>query len=100
MDIECPYCEAEQEVNHDDGFGYDENTSHQMQCGFCNLNFVFQTSIIFHYNPAKADCLNDADHDFEPTCTYPKEFTKMQCKHCGETRNPTTKEFTEILSKP
>ena len=26
-DVECPYCGAEQEINHDDGYGYDENNN-------------------------------------------------------------------------
>lgn len=25
MDIECPYCEKEFDINHDDGFGYQED---------------------------------------------------------------------------
>lgn len=27
-DLQCPYCEADQEVNHDDGMGYDESLRH------------------------------------------------------------------------
>jgi len=27
-DVECPYCGAEQEINHDDGQGYDEDVLH------------------------------------------------------------------------
>lgn len=28
-DVECPYCGAEQEINHDDGQGYDEGVLHR-----------------------------------------------------------------------
>jgi hypothetical protein len=29
-DIECPYCDAENEVCHDDGYGYEEGKAHEM----------------------------------------------------------------------
>ena len=85
-DIECPYCEYEQEVNHDDGFGYEEGPLHEMECGSCGKNFVFTTSISYYYEPAKADCLNGEPHDFQPTKTYPKRFAKMGCTMCDATR--------------
>jgi len=58
-DLECPYCGEEQEVCHDGGFGYEEGVMHEMQCGDCDKNFTFQTSISFYYEPYKADCLNE-----------------------------------------
>jgi thiamine kinase-like enzyme len=50
-DLNCPYCDAELEVNHDDGFGYEEGVKHEMECGKCGKSFVFQTSISFYYEP-------------------------------------------------
>ena len=78
-DIECPYCGHEQEVNHDDGANYDESVTHQMECYECEKEFVFTTCISFDYYPEKADCLNGGAHDFKPTCTVPRQYTKMQC---------------------
>lgn len=88
-DINCPYCEAELNICHDDGFGYEENVNHQMECDKCGKYFVFQTSILIYYEAEKADCLNDGKHDYKPTTSYPKHFTKMECKMCGDVKEPS-----------
>lgn len=95
-DINCPYCDAELEINHDDGFGYEEGVKHQMECNSCQKAFVFETSICFYYESEQADCLNGGEHDFKPIRTYPKKFTKMECTICGEKRDPTESEMEEI----
>jgi hypothetical protein len=97
--IECPYCEKGLDICHDDGFGYEENVKHQMQCNHCEKHFVFETYIIFNYSPDKADCLNDGKHDWKPTRTYPREFSQMQCSMCEERRDPTDQEM-ELIMKP
>lgn len=97
-DIECPYCDAEQDINHDDGFGYEEGVTHEMECNSCGKNFVFTTSISFYYEPEKADCLNDGEHDYKPTVTVPVECTKMRCTMCDDERKPTEIEMTEIIN--
>ena len=91
-DINCPYCGAGQEINHDDGFGYEENVKHQMHCGECDKNFVFTTSISYNYEPEKADCLNSTDHKFNLTHTAPREFSKMACDYCAIERELTDQE--------
>ena len=58
MDVYCPYCDAEQEINHDDGFGYEEGIKHEMQCSECKKNFVFTTSISYNYEAEKATLKN------------------------------------------
>ena len=83
-EIECPYCEHEQAVNHDDGFGFAEDELHQMQCRECEKMFTFWTTISFDYSPQKADCLNDSPHDFQWTKTYPPEYAQSVCTVCGE----------------
>ena len=92
MDIECPYCEKELDINHDDGFGYEEGVTHQMECGHCGKSFVFTTSISFYYEPEKADCLNDGKHNYQLTHTTPKEFSKMRCSMCDDERELTDTE--------
>lgn len=92
MDLECPYCEQELDINHDDGFGYEEGISHQMKCWDCGKSFVFQTSISFYYEPSKADCLNDGNHDYKFSATYPKEFSVMRCTMCDGERDLTDEE--------
>ncbi len=95
-DIECPYCGEEQEINHDDGYGYSEDDLHQQQCGDCDKVFSYTTCISFVYEAEKAPCLNDKNfkHDFtKETHTkswYEDEITRS-CELCNykETENLT-----------
>lgn len=95
-DLLCPYCKAGLRVGSDDGFGIEE-VKHQMQCDKCHKYFVFETYIIYRYEPTKAECLNGANHDWTAAWTYPKEYTKMRCAVCGERREPTKEEMTLVL---
>jgi hypothetical protein len=36
-DVKCPYCGTEQEINHDDGYGYDEGKYYEQECVWPNL---------------------------------------------------------------
>jgi len=92
MDIECPYCEKELDINHDDGQGYEEGVQHQEYCTHCEKTFVFQTTISYDYEAQKADCLNDAEHDYKLTNTNPKAFSRMECTMCSEQRELTEEE--------
>ena len=74
-DINCPYCETPQNINHDDDYGYQEGELHEQQCSNCEKYFTYTTSISYYYNAYKADCLNGGEHDWKPTVTFPKEFT-------------------------
>lgn len=98
-DVKCPYCDADQEINHDDGYGYEEDEVHQQQCSECDKHFTFTTSISYYYDAQKADCLNDGEHDFNPTHTTPVEYTKMRCSMCDEERKPTESEMIDILKE-
>jgi hypothetical protein len=95
-DLNCPYCDTELSVCHDDGFGYEEGVNHQMECDKCEKSFVFQTSISFYYEAEKADCLNDGNHDWKKNHTQPSCFTQMQCSMCGDRRELTTEERKEF----
>lgn len=95
-DLNCPYCDTELDVCHDDGFGYQEGTKHQMQCYLCDKTFVFETSISFYYEPEQADCLNGGAHDFQPTKTHPKCYSKMECTMCDEQRELTPEERIQL----
>ena len=97
-DINCPYCDAELEVCHDDGQGYAEGVKHQMQCAECEKYFVFGTSITFYYDPMQADCLNDEKHQWSAQHCSPTKFTKMECETCGEIREPSEEEMSQILN--
>ena len=96
---ECPYCGAEEEICHDDGYGYSESEKHNQECGHCGKTFVYNTSIVFYYDTEKAECLNGGEHQFKATATCPREYTQMMCTMCGETRQPTKDELELILAK-
>ena len=84
-DITCPYCGAEQDINHDDGYGYEEGVLHQQNCVECDKIFGFETSISFYYEATATPCLNDdAPHDYKLTNTYPVQYARMECTVCGE----------------
>lgn len=92
----CPYCKHEIEINHDDGRGYEEEILHEQECNNCGKTFVFSTHISFDYTLYKADCLNEGgEHDWKPTITYPKQFTKMRCTMCESERHTTKEERQE-----
>ncbi len=91
-DINCPYCDKGLDINHDDGYGYEEDVLHQQYCSECSKYFTFNTSISYSYEAFKADCLNGQEHQYKPTNTYPKECTKMECSMCEDSRQPTPEE--------
>ena len=82
-DLECPYCGAGQDVNHDDGAGYEEGVSDKMECESCHKNFVFTTSITYHYKPEKADCLNGSPHRYSEWQSWRKCY---DCDHVEYSR--------------
>lgn len=94
-DVQCPYCSDWHYINHDDGYGYSEDEIHSQECESCEKIFTYQTTITFNYYADKADCLNGSEHDYKPTATCPREYTKMRCSMCGEEREPTQQERTE-----
>lgn len=96
-DVNCPYCDEMQEINHDDGQGYEESKLHQQQCYDCEMIFTFETSICFYYDVSKTDCLNGGEHKWVPTITVPRNRTKMFCKDCHERRPCTEGEMGEVL---
>jgi len=97
-DINCPYCGSEEEICHDDGYGYDENQNHNQSCGNCGKTFVYTTAIIFLHETFKADCLNEeSEHDWIPTNTFPSQFTQMKCSVCDETRELTQEEKNKYI---
>jgi len=60
-DVGCPYCGEDQEINHDDGYGYDEDKCHEQECVSCGKKFKFTIQISCYY---EVFC-QDGDHDLE-----------------------------------
>lgn len=92
-DIQCPYCGREMDV---DSTEIEIDERNEMQCKFCEKNFVFIPEVEIVYSSYKAKCLNGGEHNFQATKTYPVEFTKMECWACGERREPTEEEWKTI----
>lgn len=97
-DLNCPYCNHDIDVWDIDGYSKCD-TPHEIQCPACENNFVFYTHIYFKYEAQKADCLNKGQHHWHPTITVPAEYTKMICRHCGDSRPCTGEEISDILLK-
>ena len=84
-DMECPYCGAGQNRNHDDGYCYDVDVLHRQECDACGKTFAYKTSISYYYEAYAAPCIDgDAEHDWKETNTIPRCFRKLRCSVCGE----------------
>lgn len=85
-DVECPYCEKGQEINHDDGYGYAEGEVFEQQCGDCGMVYTYTTNISFSYDAEKAPCKNGEPHDLQPIRGAPAEYFvgKKRCSVCQE----------------
>lgn len=95
-DVNCPYCNYPQDIDHEDGYGLEEDMYYRQACCSCSKTFLFSTSVVLHYKVDRADCLNDGKHQWEPIPIAPKCMTKMQCKVCGTRRTPTEQERTDL----
>lgn len=95
-DMKCPYCNADQEVCHDDGAGYEEDVLHEHTCSECDKSFVFTTATVHYYHPYKADCLNGSPHDLHLTNTFPREHSRMKCRTCDYERTATDEELSAV----
>jgi len=49
-DVKCPYCKTEQDINHEEGYGYSECEEHEQECPSCCRVFVFVTAISYSYD--------------------------------------------------
>lgn len=75
-DVNCPYCGKGNEINHDDGYGYEEGTEFEQECTHCRESFKFYTSISYNY---EVHC-RDGDHEMEP---FGDEWPGMyECEKC------------------
>ncbi len=88
-DVKCPYCGKEQEIDHDDGYGYEENETYTQEC-VCGKIFTFATYISFDYSVHKAPCLNGKSHKYKKIVRAPRVINGMEahiCEWCGKEIN-------------
>lgn len=77
-DVNCPYCGHGQEICHDDGYGFDEDTEHEQHCRDCGKRFRFTTAIAYHY-----EVFCEGEHDLEqsPIAKYPDLYSCSRCDY-------------------
>lgn len=76
-DIKCPKCGDEQEVNHDDGYGYEEDETYEQECVSCGYEIKFTTAICYVY---EVFCADKRDHVlFRPLDNKPDFWL---CENC------------------
>jgi len=85
-EVNCPYCEEEVEINHDDGYGYAEGEVFQQECDFCRKTFTYTTSISFYHEVEKAPCLNGKPHNWKDISGHPTGYqsNRHECSWCEE----------------
>jgi hypothetical protein len=89
----CPYCGADIEINHDDGYGTYEDVTYQQECSKCGKIFVFTTSIVLYYRLKKAPCLNGGEHKWKDINCGNEHFVYRRiCEYCGEFRQKVNPE--------
>ena len=89
-DVECPYCEEQVEINHDDGYGYEEGKTYEQECSHCGKTFVYTTGIIFVYTTGIAPCKNGENHEWKQVHGLPIGYqsNRHQCKWCDKIEYP------------
>lgn len=75
-DVKCPKCGIYQEINHDDGYGYQEDENYEQSCTSCDYEFKFLTSISYNYEVL----CQDTDHKMEQALDDHPDF--FMCKNC------------------
>lgn len=87
MSLVCPYCGKEIPAPDDKR---DPGVDYEQECPECGRWFSFEVEYTPSYSAKRADCLNGADHDFQPTKTFPEEFSRICCTMCGGEKPSTT----------
>lgn len=95
-DCECPYCHKDMEEPDE---CYDQDRIYEHECPHCEKAFVFTVSYIKCYHTDTADCLNGKDHDYQPTRTYPVEFTKLECSMCGDEKSMPEDQLQQLIAR-
>jgi len=75
-DVKCPRCGKEQDINHDDGYGYADGETFEQECVSCDEPFEYETTITVSHD---VYCKNHEDHDFEQP---PKGLKLWYCAKC------------------
>ncbi len=101
MTADCPYCGNENEINHDDGYGFEEDEIFEQQCAKCEKYFAYTTFTHFSYTARKAACMNGGKHRRKRTRTHPPQYARWRCVACGDEKplTPAQKEQAIKINK-
>lgn len=85
-DAECPYCGKEVEINHDDGYGYEENKTYEQECCHCGKTFAYTTAVSFYHELYEAPCMNGGEHKWKQMHGAPTGYFEnlQRCEYCDE----------------
>ena len=85
-DTECPYCGMEITIDHDGGYGCNEDEKYEQECDHCEKIFVYTISIYFYYDIKKAPCKNGEEHNWKKIFgVHEKHFQdRYRCTYCDE----------------
>ena len=81
--IECPYCEAEIREPEECP---DEDCTYENECQECEKTFAFNVTYSKSFHPFKADCLNGAEHDYQPIVSTAPELHRNRCSMCFDVK--------------
>ncbi len=77
-DVKCPYCGHDQEINHDDGYGYSEGIEHSQDCVECGMEFKFTISFYVSY---EVFCSDNHDLEQSPVAGHENFFSCSRCDY-------------------
>ena len=93
MIAKCPYCGREHNIDLTD-INVEDDYHFLHECVKCCKLFNVTLHVAVTCSIEKCDCQGE-NHEWELVQTFPKEFSTMRCKHCGEERSLTDKEREE-----
>ena len=96
-DLNCPYCDENISVCHDDGYEDTEDLRHEQKCPKCTKLFLFRTYIKINYESSVAECLNTGSHLWFLSTTYTRCRTRWLCQTCDATKALSNHEMAAFL---
>lgn len=86
----CPYCGKENDIDLTD-IDVEDDYHFLHECSNCGKLFNVTLHVDVTCSVGKCDCQGE-NHEWELAIAFPKEFSKMRCKHCEEERQLTDEE--------
>ncbi len=75
-DVKCQYCDEKQEINHDDGYGFEDGDTFVQECIACCKDFKFTTAISYDY---EVFCKDKHDMEQSPILEHNDLWSCSRC---------------------